>query len=92
MEEAVALALGVVTALGAGDGHRPGDGRLSPRQLEVARLVARGLTDRQIARQLGISHRTVDSHLRQVSAKLGCSSRTAVAVWALHQEMPPPQV
>ena len=90
MEEAVGLALGVEAASGARGGQNSSNGRLSPRQLEVARLVARGLTDREIARQLGISHRTVDSHLRQASAKLGCSSRTAVAVWALRQEMPSP--
>jgi non-specific serine/threonine protein kinase len=86
MEQVVALALGVETVSAARGGHRSSDGRLSPRQLEVARLVADGLTDREIALRLGISHRTVDSHLRQVSAKLGYSSRTAIAVWALRQE------
>ena len=91
-EEAVGLALGIETSSGAGDGRRSNDGRLTLRQLEVTRLVARDLTDRQIARQLGISHRTVDSHLRQVSAKLGCSSRTAIAVWVLRQETSPSQV
>src|SRR5262249_1640792 len=90
MEEAVGVALGVMARSDARDGQNSSNGKLSAREREVALLVARGLTDREIARQLGTSHRTVDSHLRQASAKLGCSSRTAVAVWALRQEMPPP--
>ncbi|MFD0635716.1 response regulator transcription factor [Catenulispora yoronensis] len=65
--------------------HRDGtDGRaaethLTVRELEVARLVAEGLTNRQVARRLGISQWTAVNHLRQVMRKLECTSRVQVA-------------
>lgn len=52
------------------------------RELEVVRLVARGLTDKEVAAQLFISPRTVDNHLRNVFAKLDISSRAALASYA----------
>jgi DNA-binding CsgD family transcriptional regulator len=55
---------------------------LSARQLEVLRLVAEGLTNRQIARQLGLSEGTVRTHLMNVYTALGVQSRAA-AVAAL---------
>jgi ATP/maltotriose-dependent transcriptional regulator MalT len=60
---------------------------LSRRELEVARLVAGGKTNREIAAELFLSNRTVESHLSRVFAKLGVSSRAAVgAVLARHGE------
>lgn len=56
----------------AGDLERGG---LSRRELEVLRLVAVGRTNREIAEQLFLSHRTVDMHVRNILAKLGCRSR-----------------
>jgi len=85
MREAVTLAIGFEPASAVASANAVKRGPLTARQLEVARLVARGLSDRQIARYLGISRRTVDNHLRHASAKLGCSSRTAVAVWAVRE-------
>ena len=70
-------------------GTRPADtspGRLSRRELEVARLVAEGLTNRQIAQRLFISERTVDGHLDHVREKLGVSNRAQVAAWQVHQD------
>ncbi|MFF8383347.1 LuxR C-terminal-related transcriptional regulator [Streptomyces kanasensis] len=51
---------------------------LTPRQHEIALLVAEGLTNRQIARRLGISEWTVTNHLRVVMQKLDCASRVHV--------------
>lgn len=52
---------------------------LSPRELEIALLVAQGLTNQKIAEQLFISVRTVETHLSRVFTKLGVSSRAGVA-------------
>ncbi|WP_248963393.1 ATP-binding protein [Sphaerisporangium perillae] len=52
---------------------------LSPRELEIATLVAGGLTNQQIAEQLFLSVRTVETHLSHVFAKLGVGSRVGVA-------------
>lgn len=48
---------------------------LSPREREVARLVARGLSNRDVARQLVVSDRTVDNHVYRIFRKLGITSR-----------------
>jgi DNA-binding NarL/FixJ family response regulator len=55
----------------------------APRQArsEVARLVADGLTNRQIGTRLFISERTVDSHVRSILNKLGVNSRARIAAW-----------
>ena len=52
---------------------------LTPQELQVARFVAEGLTNREVAAQLFLSPRTIDFHLRNVYRKLGISSRTALA-------------
>ncbi|GAA3001736.1 hypothetical protein GCM10010519_37570 [Streptomyces lactacystinicus] len=57
------------------------DAILTPRQSEVARLIAEGLSNKQIARQLTISEWTVVNHIRETMRKLGCSSRVAIAGW-----------
>ncbi|MER7013076.1 LuxR C-terminal-related transcriptional regulator [Saccharopolyspora sp. NPDC000359] len=59
--------------------------RLTPREREVARLVAQGLSNRQIAEQLVISKRTSDSHIEHIMAKLGVTSRAQIAVWVAEQ-------
>ena len=55
---------------------------LSARELEVVRLVAKGLANKQIARRLTISEKTVKNHLTKVFTVLGVSGRTAAAMWA----------
>lgn len=57
--------------------------RLSRRELEVARLVAEGLTNREIAARLFLSERTVDGHLEHVREKLGVNTRAQVATWVV---------
>jgi predicted ATPase/DNA-binding CsgD family transcriptional regulator len=55
--------------------------QLTPRQFEVATLVARGMTNRQISRELDISQWTVVNHIREVMRKLNVPSRVHVAQW-----------
>jgi predicted ATPase/DNA-binding CsgD family transcriptional regulator len=56
---------------------------LTPREREVAALVARGLSNRGIARELVITEATAERHIGNVFAKLGLASRAQLAVWAL---------
>jgi DNA-binding CsgD family transcriptional regulator/sugar lactone lactonase YvrE len=63
-----------------------GAGRLSRRELEVAALVADGLTNRDIANRLFISERTVDGHLEHIREKLEVNTRAQVAAWVVRQE------
>jgi DNA-binding CsgD family transcriptional regulator len=67
--------------------HRPRleDLPLSTRQLEVSRLVATGLTNATIGTQLGISTRTVTSHLDHIYARLEINSRTALTRWIVER-------
>ena len=57
----------------------PGLASLSGREREIAELVARGRTNREIAAELFLSEKTIESHLSKVFAKLGVSGRVAVA-------------
>jgi len=58
---------------------------LTDRELDVLRLAARGLTNRAIGRELGISHRTVQGHLANIYGKLGANSRTEAVTEALRR-------
>jgi DNA-binding CsgD family transcriptional regulator len=69
---------------GAGAGAGP-LAALSDREREVAELVAAGRTNREIAAELFLSKRTVDTHLAHVFEKLGVSSRAAVAAVVARQ-------
>lgn len=60
---------------------------LSPRELEVLQLVARGLTDAEVAEQLFISPRTVGRHLQSIYGKLGVNSRTAATAIAFERRL-----
>jgi DNA-binding NarL/FixJ family response regulator len=58
---------------------------LTGRQLEVAALVAAGRTNRQIARELGISEKTAELHVRNAMQRLGAQNRAGVAAWVAGQ-------
>ncbi|MEU6558290.1 protein kinase domain-containing protein [Nocardia nova] len=74
-------------------GEQPGEpapapnlvGELTKRERQVAELVARGLTDRQIANTLVISVRTAEGHVEHILTKLGFTSRDRIAAWMVEQ-------
>jgi DNA-binding CsgD family transcriptional regulator len=81
-EDAIRLALGEPAQVGArAAAGETGADVLGKREAEVARLVAEGLSNRQIGTRLFISERTVDSHVRSILNKLGFNSRAQIAAW-----------
>ena len=56
---------------------------LSDRELQVVELIATGLTNQDIAKQLAISKRTVDNHISNILEKTRTSNRVALVRWAL---------
>lgn len=66
-------------------GRRAGKSPLTARENEVARLVARGLKNREIAERLVISTRTAEAHVEHILAKLGFNSRAQISSWAAYQ-------
>jgi predicted ATPase/DNA-binding CsgD family transcriptional regulator len=79
-DAAVRLALGE-PGLAAVASASAGAGLLAKREAEVARLVADGLSNKEIGARLFISEHTVDSHVRSILNKLGFNSRAQVAAW-----------
>ena len=59
---------------------------LSPREREVLRLIARGHSNRQIARDLAIGEQTVKTHVRSILTKLGLQDRVQAAIFALRHQ------
>ena len=81
--DADAVAAVLAAAVGGGPRRRTGAAGLTPRQVEVLRLVSRGLSNREVARRLGVSPRTVDRHVADVYERIGTSSRAAAALFAM---------
>jgi non-specific serine/threonine protein kinase len=88
LDEAIAYALTTeapvtaTTSAVAQPAPRTVPGGLSPRERDVARLIAQGQTNRQIAETLVIAEWTVDTHVRHILTKLTFRSRAQVAAWA----------
>ena len=61
------------------------DGPLSRREMEVAELVAQGLTNREIAAAAFISERTAQTHVQHILTKLGLSNRSQIASWVANR-------
>ncbi|MCW3038863.1 MAG: LuxR family transcriptional regulator [Solirubrobacterales bacterium] len=84
--------LSVADAIAFGSDSRPrprptdSSSPLSPREDEVAGLVAKGLSNRAIAETLVLSPRTIDGHIERIFAKLGFSSRAQVAAWVAEHD------
>lgn len=93
LEEAIDVALrpppdrSAVTTPAAGHSRGQGNGALSPRESEIAVLVTSGLTNTQIAAQLVISRRTVQTHVNNILHKLEFTSRSQLAAWAARQQL-----
>ena len=64
--------------------------KLTPREQEVAILIAQGLTNRQISTNLRISERTAGNHVAKILKKLGLRSRAQIADWAREHRSPTP--
>ncbi len=58
---------------------------LTRREQQVATLIGRGLTNREIAEELGIAERTVETHVGKILRKLGFRSRTQIVAWVMEQ-------
>jgi DNA-binding NarL/FixJ family response regulator len=80
-EAALQLALGEPDGVGAQPAEGIVGGPLAKRELEVGRLVAEGLSSKQIGARLFISDRTMAAHVSHIMNKLGLNSRTQIAVW-----------
>jgi adenylate cyclase len=82
-DEGSAAAVYRVLGLKAPSTDKPAEwGPLSAREREVAALIARGRTNRQIAEELVIAERTVAAHVEHIMTKLDFASRTQIGVWA----------
>ncbi|NUR98528.1 MAG: response regulator transcription factor, partial [Kribbellaceae bacterium] len=83
VEEAIALAVGE-TVSPSGAPQRTGT-VLTRRELEIAELVADGLSNKEIATRLVISVRTAEAHVEHILTKLGFASRAKIATWVTDQ-------
>ena len=85
--DAAAVVREILGFLGASHGALPAKqaerspDTLTPRQLQVAALVADGLTNRQIAGRLGIEERSAEGHVERIRKRLGVRSRAQIATW-----------
>jgi non-specific serine/threonine protein kinase len=87
LERAVDYAMRVEAPAAQRPGERPEPrlGPLTPRQQEVAALIARGLTSRQIADELVLTESTAETHVKHILHKLGFASRAQIAAWVVEQ-------
>ena len=90
VQQAADLAIAVASGTAPGDPDRSHQVPLTPRERQVAALVASGRTNRQIGRVLGISEKTAEVHLHHVMSKLDARSRAEVAAWAVTHHLSAP--
>ena len=86
-QQAADLAMAVASGAAPADPDRPQQVPLTPREQQVAALVASGRTNRQIGRVLGISEKTAEAHLHHAMSKLDARSRAEVAAWAVTHDL-----
>jgi len=81
-----------LAALASGDSmHTNPVEELTDREVDVLRLLASGMTNKDIAQTLFLSVRTIEAHLRSIYGKLAVSSRTEAALWAVRNGFAPPE-
>jgi len=85
-----AVAARLVDAIAQPAGSEPAE-PLTPREREVLALIARGLSNKLIARELGIAEKTVKTHVGHLLAKLGVTDRTQAALHAVRTGMVEPR-
>jgi len=90
VQQAADLARAVAVGAEPVDPDRSDQVPLTPRERQVAALVASGRTNRQIGRVLGISEKTAEVHLHHVMSKLDARSRAEVAAWAVRHHLSAP--
>lgn len=77
----------VDAVLSAAGQHRPkravGPGGLTPREIEVLTLIARGASNKQVARMLGIAAKTAGTHIERIYSKIGASTRSGATLFAM---------
>ncbi len=71
--------------------RRPDGQLLTPREQEVLRLIARGRPNKVIARDLGLSEKTVKTHVSNILGKLGLTDRTQAAIYAVREGLVEPE-
>ncbi len=82
------LVLGEYRKMAAGPAQEDADvPRLTGRETEVLRLVAKGLSAKQIARRLGVSHRTVENHVQATLRKLQLNNRVELTRYAIEHDL-----
>jgi len=87
--EALAAMLGFLGGPAARPPAGPGEVPLTSRELEVAGLIADGLTNHAIASRLGVAPRTAEAHAENIRRKLAVRSRAQVAAWVTEQRLRP---
>ncbi len=85
-DAAMRLALGESPQDEVEAGADGASGPLAKREVEVAKLIAEGLSNKRIGARLFISEATVATHVRNIMNKLGCSSRAQIAGWMVSQQ------
>jgi HD-GYP domain-containing protein (c-di-GMP phosphodiesterase class II) len=77
----------VLAAAGQGRGRRSWPAGLSEREVEVLRLIARGASNKAVARRLSITPKTAEHHVAHIYDKIGVSSRAAAALFAMEHHL-----
>lgn len=85
VEEVLAVALREPTADASSPQPASPENRLTPREQQVAKLVAEGMSNKEIAAKLMISLRTAEGHVERILTKQGFTSRAQIAIWVTQQ-------